>query len=272
MGEMNMRRRSLIMNILCLATVCALVAGAMTTDVYAVTRSQSEETSSDSEDTSKTTTKTTKTKTKTEETTDGASTDGAADAAAADATADSSSSNSTKSSKSSKSTASSSGSAKKTDEKGNTILMTQKQREKRFKSKTNPKRGEKIPNVIYKPNYLGFTYADFSTCNSYNSENGLGGRPIYLLGTIMDIEKVYENNIYYGVAIMVNDCDGYQWYMRADIAKNKYEIFKNAFLGKAGYIYGFYSGYSGVTNRPMMDVTVIHLNGLTPINLAFYQQ
>ena len=177
-----MRRRSLIMNILCLATVCALVAGAMTTDVYAVTRSQSEETSSGSEDTSKTTTKT---KTKTEETTDGASTDGAADAAAADATADSSSSNSTKSSKS---TASSSGSAKKTDEKGNTILMTQKQREKRFKSKTNPKRGEKIPNVIYKPNYLGFTYADFSTCNSYNSENGLGGRPIYLLGPIMDIE------------------------------------------------------------------------------------
>ena len=265
MGEMNMRRRSLIMNILCLATVCTLVAGSMTIDVYAVTRSQSEGSSSETDETdSKTKTRTT---TKTEETTDGASDAAATDTAAEDTTSKSSKSKSSKSTV----TGSSSGSSKKTDEKGNTILMTQKQREKRFKSKTNPKRGEKIPNVIYKPNYLGFTYADFSTCNSYNSENGLGGRPIYLLGTIMDIEKVYENNIYYGVAIMVNDCDGYQWYMRADIAKNKYEIFKNAFLGKAGYIYGFYSGYSGVTNRPMMDVTVIHLNGLTPINVAYYQ-
>ena len=113
--------------------------------------------------------------------------------------------------------------------------------------------------------------ADFNTCNSYNSENGLGGRPIYLLGTITDIEKVYENTMYYGTAICVNDVDGYQWYMRADIAKGKYDLFRNSFLGQSGYIFGIYSGYSGVTDRPMMDISVLWPNGMVPFDIKLYK-
>lgn len=157
------------------------------------------------------------------------------------------------------------------DEKGNAILMTQSQKRSRFRSKTNPKRGEKVVTPAYKPNFNGFTYADFGTCNSYNSENGLGGSPVYLLGTIMGIEKVYENALYYGTAILVNDCDGYQWYMRADIAKDKYDLFKNSFLGKSGYIYGRYAGYSGVTDRPMIDVAVLQPDGTVPYDLRLYR-
>ena len=157
------------------------------------------------------------------------------------------------------------------DDKGNTILMTQSQRHKKFASKTNPKRDTKVVTVAYKPNFNGFTYADFSTCNSYNAENGLGGHPIYLLGTITDIEKVYENTLYYGTAICVNDVDGYQWYMRADIAKDKYDLFRNSFLGKNGYIFGIYSGYSGVTDRPMMDITVLWPSGMAPFDIKLYK-
>ena len=158
-----------------------------------------------------------------------------------------------------------------TDDRGNTILMTQSQRRKKFASKTNPKRDTKVLTLTYKPNFNGFTYADFNTCNSYNSENGLGGRPIYLLGTITDIEKVYENTMYYGTAICVNDVDGYQWYMRADIVKAKYDLFRNSFLGKSGYIFGIYSGYSGVTDRPMMDITVLWPNGMVPFDMKLYK-
>ena len=69
----------------------------------------------------------------------------------------------------------------------------------------------------------------------------------------------------------MNDCDGYQWYMRAPIDKTKYDLFRSQFLGKSGYIYGVYSGYSGVTNRPMLDVTVLFPNGGAPTDIKLYQ-
>ena len=176
---------------------------------------------------------------------------------------------SSKTTKTTKTTTRSSGSSS-SDSKGNKLLMTESQRRNKFRSKTNPKRGLK-PDSIKRPDSNGFMYADFGMCNSYNSDNGLGGTPIYLLGTIMDIQKVYENDLYYGTVLLVNDCDGYQWYMRAEINKLKYDMFRKDYLGKSGYIYGRYSGYSGVTNRPMMDVTVIQPNGGFMTDVKLYK-
>ena len=241
-----MKNRSFLINIVCSALITGIIAGSFSVNVGAVSRK-----STKSEEEVTTTTETT-----TETTTTGS-----------EITSEESTSKSSKSSKSS----SSKSSTPQVDEKGNTILMTQSQRRKKFASKTNPKRDEKVVTTVYKPNFNGFTYADFNTCNSYNSENGLGGHPIYLVGTITDIEKVYENTSYYGTAILVNDMDGYQWYMRADIAKEKYDLFKNSFLGKSGFIYGIYSGYSGVTDRPMMDITVLQPNGMIPFDMKMYK-
>ncbi len=176
----------------------------------------------------------------------------------------------TKKSNSTGNTVKSSGNSK-TDDNGNTILMTQAQRRKKFGSKTNPKRDQKVANLPQRPALNGFAYADFNLCNSYNSENGLGGKPVYLVGTITGIEKVYENAAYYGTAILVNDCDGYQWYMRSDIAKDKYELFRNTFLGKGGFIYGIYSGYSGVVNRPMMDILVLQPDATVPYDIKLFK-
>lgn len=158
-----------------------------------------------------------------------------------------------------------------TDSKGNKLLMTESQRRKRFASKSNPKRGEKPANLVPKPAVNGFAYADFGTCNSYNSENGLGGTPIYLIGTITEIEKVYENNACYGAVLLVDDCDGYQWYMRAEIDKDKYDLFKGQFTGKTGYIFGTYAGYSGVTYRPMLDAMVLIPNGELAVDMSIYR-
>ena len=149
-------------------------------------------------------------------------------------------------------------------------LMTQSQRKKRFWSKTNPKRGER-PATTPRPASAGFTYADFATYNSYNSDNHLGGTPIYLLGTIMDMQPVKEDGSQYTVAVMVNDCDGYQWYMRVKCDKSKYDLMKSQLSGKAANIYGQYSGYSGVTNRPMMDIGAVFIIGGAGINMSAYQ-
>lgn len=175
------------------------------------------------------------------------------------------------SSKSSKSASSGSASTPQYDAKGNLILMTDAQRKSKFKSKTNPKMGVDPGAKVYRPLYNGFVYADFGTFNSYNSANGLGGRPIYLIGTITDIEKVTENPAYYGVVLAVNDADGFQWYMRATISKLQYANFHATFIGKSGYIFGTYAGYSGVTNRPMMDVTVLYPNGSFPVNMSAFK-
>ena len=169
----------------------------------------------------------------------------------------------TSTSKTSTTKSSSKSSESATDANGNKILMTEKQRRARFMSKTNPKRGTK-PATIARPASNGFAYADFATFNSYNSENGLGGTPIYLLGTIMDIEKAKEDQINYHCVLAVNDCDGYQWYVRANVQKAMYDQYRAMYIGKAAYMYGLYSGYSGVTNRPMMDVTLIVVTAAAP--------
>ena len=177
-----------------------------------------------------------------------------------------SSSNSSKSSKSSSKSSNSSkqttsGSSNSGNSSSGKELMTQKQRRNRFMSKTNPKRNSK-PVSQPKANSAGFSYAYFGTYNSYNSDNSLGGTPIYLLGTVMDMAPAKESGSLYSVAVMVNDSDGYQWYMRAKCDKSKYELFKKELMGKSAYIYGTYAGYSGVTNRPMMDmISVIEIGG-----------
>lgn len=149
-------------------------------------------------------------------------------------------------------------------------LMTESQRRKKFYSNTNPKRGAKPVSAV-RPASNGFLYADFATFNSYSSENGLGMTPIYLLGTIKDIEKVTDKGDYYGAVLMVNDVDGYQWYMRLTVAKDKYDLFKKDYLGKTANIYGYYTGYSGVTRRPMLDPTVIiDANGFA-VNMSAYK-
>ena len=148
--------------------------------------------------------------------------------------------------------------------------MTESQRRSKFRSRTNPKRGA-TPVTVPRPASAGFMYADFAKFNSYNSDNHLGGTPIYLLGTIMDAQPVKEVGSMYWLAIMVNDCDGYQWYMRLYCDKAKYELFKSQMKGKAAYIYGLYAGYSGVTNRPMMDITVVTPIGGVPVDMKLYQ-
>ena len=168
-----------------------------------------------------------------------------------DKNSSSSSSNSSSSSK----TSASSGSSSSSSSNGVKSLMTEKQRRSKFKSTTNPKMGTVPETKVSHADSLGFVYGDFGTFNNYASKNGLGGTKIYLLGTFMDIQKVTEANDYYGLAMMVNDCDGYQWYIRFNCAKSKYDLLRNTLLGKSAYIYGTYSGYSGVTYRPMMDVT-----------------
>ena len=143
--------------------------------------------------------------------------------------------------------------------------MTESQRRKRFRSKTNPKRGTK-PATPIRPASGGFSYANFGTYNSYSTENHIGRVPIYLLGTIMDVQAVRQSGNSYNVDVMVNDCDGYQWQMRCTCDKSKYEVMKAQLLGKNAYIYGTYAGYSGVSNRPMMDMTVVNEAG----GIGFY--
>lgn len=53
---------------------------------------------------------------------------------------------------------------------------------------------------------------------------------------------------------MVTDSDGYQWYMRTYVDKSRLNDFKTRCLKNTYFIYGSYAGYSGVTNRAMMDV------------------
>ena len=170
----------------------------------------------------------------------------------------------------SKTTASSSDKSSSNSSSSGKDLMTQNQRKKRFWSKTNPKRGQK-PTTTPKPDSAGFSYADFATYNSYNSDNHLGGTPIYLLGTIMDMQPVKEDGSLYTVAVMVNDSDGYQWYMRVKCDKSKYDLMKSQLSGKAANIYGKYAGYSGVTNRPMMDIGAVFIIGGEGINMSVYQ-
>lgn len=149
-------------------------------------------------------------------------------------------------------------------------LMTESQRRKSFSSKINPKRGT-TPVTLVRPDSAGYKYASFGTYNSYASDNKLGNTPIYLLGTIMSINKVGQSNSHYKLAIMVNDCDGYQWYMRATCLKDNFELLKSEINGKAAYIYGIYAGYSGVTNRPMMDMKNVFVVGGNAVSIALYQ-
>lgn len=149
-------------------------------------------------------------------------------------------------------------------------LMSEAQRRKKFYSSTNPKRGVKPVSTV-RPASMGFLYADFGTFNSYASENGLGMTPVYLLGTVKEIEKASDKGDYYGAVLMVNDCDGYQWYMRLTVAKDKYDLFKKEYLGKTANIYGYYTGYSGVTRRPMMDPTVIIDEKGAAVNMSAYK-
>ncbi len=140
-------------------------------------------------------------------------------------------------------------------------LMTERQRHNKFLSKTNPKRGKSVITPA-RPKSAGFSYADFGSYNDYNSNNGRGGDFIYLLGTIMTMEPVKQNGDVYSVAMMVNDCDGYQWYMRFNCSKTNYAALKAELTGKQAYIYGRFGGYSGVTDRPMMDTwTVLEVGG-----------
>lgn len=87
----------------------------------------------------------------------------------------------------------------------------------------------------------------------------------------MSINKVGQSDSQYKLAIMVNDCDGYQWYMRTTCLKNNFEILKSEINGKAAYIYGTFAGYSGVTNRPMMDVKNVFVVGGNAVSIALYQ-
>ena len=283
-----MRKKSLVTYLIVAAVAFSVFAGAVPSNIYAA-KSSTNLTNSDSTDgdTPDVTAEPTDTETDGTEKTDSNSdsknnkndktdtTEAESDTTVSktkdDSTATTTSSDDTSTSKKKKTTTSNSSASSKTDAKGNTILMTEKERHKKFLSKTNPKRGTKPANAVNRPAYLGFTYADFGTFNSYSSDNGLGGTPVYLLGTIMEIEKVAENVSYYQTVLLVNDCDGYQWYMRVDIEKSKYDMFKAQYLGKAGYIYGIYSGYSGVTNRPMIDVTILHITGGVPTNMALYR-
>lgn len=144
------------------------------------------------------------------------------------------------------------------------------QLKKKYGSKTNPDKGAKSATAPRLP-MNGFTYADFAKYNSLASENGLGGTPIYLIGTIMDIEILANNNNVYDTALFVNDCDGYQWCMRADIASANYDLFKNTFNGKSGLIFGLYSGYTVEMKRPMMKVTLISdQSGLNGVPMSYF--
>ncbi len=246
-----------------------LLTVALTAETFAVptlAAKRSQETLSESTESSEST----ENKSSTTLTQDGNAT---ANDAATEGASDSSSSKSTKSSskKSSSKSSSSASSTPKYDAKGNLILLTDSQRKARFWSKTNPKRGADPNPKGFHNMFNGFAYADFGTFNSYNSDNSLGGIPIYMIGTITDIEKVYEAPMYYGVAIMVTNTDGYQWYVRANIAKLSYANFRALYMGQTGYLFGLYSGYSGVTNRPMMDMTVIYPNGGVPIDMRIYK-
>lgn len=275
--------------------IAAAMAFAATQDVSAVTRAktESQETtdsqtaeesdsnskSSSSSKSSKSTTDSNSSKNKDSQASDETVTDGAetADGQSEDADADSSSSSkkTATASGSSKKTTTSSGSSKKTtasssDSDGYKVLLTDKQRANKFKSKTNPKMGA-TPITLPRPASAGFSYADFAKYNDYNSDNHLGGTPIYLLGTVMDVQPVKEGDSDYKAAVMVNDCDGYQWYVRVNCSKAKYDLMKNEILGKAGYIYGTYAGYSGVTNRPMMDMMIMIETPGNAVNMSLYR-
>lgn len=154
-------------------------------------------------------------------------------------------------------------------------LLTEKQRRSKYASKTNPAMKSKVT-TPERPISNGFKYADFGTYNSYNSDNKLGGTPVYLLGTVMDVVPFMEitdssaGTCMYRVGILMNDCDGYQWYIRGYVDKNKYELLKNAMVGKAGYVYGTYAGYSGILKRPMIDIATFNCQDGSIVNMAVY--
>ena len=86
-----------------------------------------------------------------------------------------------------------------------------------------------------------------------------------------DIQPVKQTGSEYGLAVMVNDCDGYQWYMRCKCDKSKYDLLKAELLGKAANIYGTYAGYSGVTNRPMLDINSVFEVGGNAVSMELYK-
>lgn len=154
-------------------------------------------------------------------------------------------------------------------------LLTEKQRRAKYASKTNPAMKSKVT-TPERPISNGFKYADFGTYNSYNSDNKLGGTPVYLLGTVLDVVPFAEitdssaGTCMYRVGILMNDCDGYQWYVRGCADKSKYELLKNAMVGKAGYVYGTYAGYSGILKRPMIDIATFNCQDGSIVNMAVY--
>ena len=135
-------------------------------------------------------------------------------------------------------------------------LLTESQRRQKYASKTNPKKGAKVT-IPARPGFNGYVYADFGKFNTYASENKLGYTPVYLICSVKDIVAFTDYGNSYRVAMLVNDCEGYQWYIRANVAKDKFDQFKTSYAGKDVYICGTYAGYSGVLNRPMIDVASI---------------
>ena len=148
--------------------------------------------------------------------------------------------------------------------------MTEKQRRSKFLSKSNPARGKK-PKTTSRPDNDGYGYADFARFNSYNSDNGLGGTKIYLQGDVKDMQPVKQNGTVYTVAVMVDDIDGYQWYLRAKCDKSKYDSLKSAIKSNGVTIYGTYAGYSGVTNRPMMDIERLYKEDGNEVDMAEFK-
>lgn len=135
-------------------------------------------------------------------------------------------------------------------------LLTESQRRQKYASKTNPKKGTKVT-IPARPDFNGYIYADYGKFNTYASENKLGYTPVYLICSVKDIVAFTDYGNSYRVAMLVNDCEGYQWYIRANVAKDKFDLFKTTYAGKDVYICGTYAGYSGVLNRPMIDVASI---------------
>ena len=143
-----------------------------------------------------------------------------------------------------------------------TKFMTQEQLQA-FASATNPAKDTK-PETVEHPDAAGlFAWGDFAAFNSYASDNGLAGTPVYLIGTVSNIIPITAstradvNYAAYALSVVVTDIDGYQWNANVVCASYKYDELVNALNGQVITIFGQYSGYSDTLKMPSMDTFTI---------------
>lgn len=96
----------------------------------------------------------------------------------------------------------------------------------------------------------GFELAEFSKFNSFASDNGLGGTPIYFVATL-DTVEIFETGTQSDVIVgYLTDVDGHKWLAILDSTILSSKSDYDRMVGKQLIVCGLYDGYSAKTNTP----------------------